>query len=128
MAKIRYVGSKPSKMDNIAGTGVVWNGNGDVKNIPDRVVPLLLAHPDVWALDDGETVNQAVDIDPAKMETQHEQDPLSETDSKAPMVNLETMDKDGLREYAQRYFGHTFHHNTGEGRMRDEIIGLMNRG
>lgn len=46
---IRYVGSKQRKTDNVAGTGLVWNGNGDVQDVPDAAAAKLLQYPDVWA-------------------------------------------------------------------------------
>jgi hypothetical protein len=53
MQKIRYIGTKPRKEDNVAGTGVVWNGRNDVQEVPEHAVPKLLAHPNVWELDTG---------------------------------------------------------------------------
>lgn len=50
MTKIRYIGLKPSKADNVAGTGVRWSGQGDVQEVPERAVPYLLQHPAVWGL------------------------------------------------------------------------------
>lgn len=50
MAKIKYVGGKPMKTDNVAKTRTIWNGPGDVQEVPDAAVPLLLKHPDVWEL------------------------------------------------------------------------------
>lgn len=50
MPKIQYVGLKPRKEDNVARTGVVWYGPGDVQEVPDAAVHALLKHPDVWAL------------------------------------------------------------------------------
>lgn len=53
MKNIKYVGSKPEKTDNVAHTGVIWKGNGDVQEVPDKAVPMLLAHPTIWELDAG---------------------------------------------------------------------------
>lgn len=50
MAKIKYVGLKESRADTVAGTGKVWNGKGDVQEVPDIAVPRLLRHPDIWQL------------------------------------------------------------------------------
>lgn len=50
MTQIRYIGTKPGKEDNVAGTGVRWAGPGDVQEVPDRAVPYLLQHPAVWTL------------------------------------------------------------------------------
>lgn len=45
---IQYVGDKTRKEDNVAATGTVWNGPGDVQLVPEAAAPKLLAHPTVW--------------------------------------------------------------------------------
>ena len=46
---IEYVGKKPRKPDNVAGTGIVWHGPGDVQEVPDPAAcARLLRHTDVW--------------------------------------------------------------------------------
>ena len=46
---IEYVGKKPIKPDNVAGTGIVWHGPGDVQEVPDPAAcAKLLRHQDVW--------------------------------------------------------------------------------
>jgi hypothetical protein len=50
---IRYVGNKPAKKDNVAGTGLVWAGKGDVKPVPAAAAAALLRFPDVWRLADA---------------------------------------------------------------------------
>lgn len=49
MALIEYIGRKPKKEDNIAGTGTWWLGQGDVQEIADPVAAAkLLAYDTVW--------------------------------------------------------------------------------
>lgn len=81
------------------------------------LICLLLAHTDSWALASG-----------SKKPEGDGKNPMSEADAKPPMANLESMDGPALRAYAQQHFGHEFHHNAGEAKMRQTIIGLMNRG
>ena len=51
MALIKYIGGKPRKTDNVANTGTVWHGPGDVQDVADdKAVAALLAHSGVWAL------------------------------------------------------------------------------
>jgi len=45
---LTYVGKKPSAIDSIGGTGVIWNGHGDVQPVPEAVAEKLLKHPDQW--------------------------------------------------------------------------------
>lgn len=128
MAKIKYIGKKPRKVDTIAGTGIVWYGAGDVQEVPDKAVKPLLAHTDSFVLADGIKQKPAA-VQQVDTETKAS-DEQAQTDEpeKAPLVNLDGMSDVQLREYAQRYFGHTFHHKMGAEKMRQAIIGLMNRG
>lgn len=46
---IQYVGTKPEKVDNVANTGLVWFGHGDVQEVKDEsAAKKLLAFPGVW--------------------------------------------------------------------------------
>lgn len=122
MAQIRYIGNKPEKTDNAARTGVVWRGKGDVQTVPDSAVGKLLNHPDVWELVGPALAGENLDPplgDGGDLGQQEKLDP--------PLVSLDGMDAEALKEYALRHFGHTFHHRTGEEKMRETIIGLMNK-
>lgn len=59
MVRVRYVGLKDEKIDNVAKTGTVWLGHGDVREVPDNAWPLLARHPDVWQLETDPWVDQA---------------------------------------------------------------------
>jgi hypothetical protein len=48
--RVQYVGDKPIKEDNIAATGVVWLGHGDVQDVPLSAWPRLAKHTGVWRL------------------------------------------------------------------------------
>ena len=141
MKNVRYIGKKDHKEDNVAGTGIVWNGQGDVQAVSDSAFAKLILHPDVWenaGADDGissetkpaesETGSATSETKPAETETTAKTDEARDVDSLPPMQNLEGMDKTALKDFAQRHFGHEFHHNAGEAKMRQTIIGLMNRG
>lgn len=59
--RVQYVGAKPSKADNIAGTGLTW-GPGQAHDVPIEAWEKLAKHPDVWALvDDATTIAAAAD-------------------------------------------------------------------
>lgn len=64
MTKIKYVGQKDTRADTVANTGVVWFGRGDVQEVPEAAVPLLLKHPDVWALPDADAKKPAAVVAP----------------------------------------------------------------
>lgn len=48
MPKVKYVGVKPVKTDNVAGTKTVWDGNGDIQEVSDAAWVKLARHPDIW--------------------------------------------------------------------------------
>lgn len=50
MPKVKYVGQKPAKKDNVAMTGTIWNGNGDIQEVSDAAWEKLKNHPDIWEL------------------------------------------------------------------------------
>jgi hypothetical protein len=50
LVKLRYVGFKPVAIDNISRTGITWNGNGDVQEVPAHAAKALLKFPDQWEL------------------------------------------------------------------------------
>jgi len=54
--KVRYVGKKDRRADTVAGTGLVWEGHGDVQLATPQAWDKLRRHPDVWELvvDDDE--------------------------------------------------------------------------
>jgi hypothetical protein len=52
--KVKYVGRKPVKFDNVAGTNTVWNGPGDVQEVTPEVWTKLSKHEGVWELDGQE--------------------------------------------------------------------------
>lgn len=62
---VRYIGNKPAAYDNIARSGVTWNGYGDVQEVTDAQAKLLIKYADQWELvdeDDAEAVNAPVSI------------------------------------------------------------------
>lgn len=50
--KVAYVGKKPFAIDNVAGSGVMWNGNGDVQEVTAAQARILTKYKDQWALVD----------------------------------------------------------------------------
>jgi len=49
LVPVVYLGHKDRKEDNVARSGVVWHGHGDVQNVTAQQWGLLSAHPSVWA-------------------------------------------------------------------------------
>jgi hypothetical protein len=47
---VEYIGNKPEKVDNVANTGVIWLGNGDVRAVPIEAWSKMARHEFVWRL------------------------------------------------------------------------------
>ncbi len=62
-AYIKYVGKKPSAIDSVAKTGVIWSGTGDIKPVPEEAAQLLVKYPDQWVL---VTVKEALAYEQSK--------------------------------------------------------------
>lgn len=82
MVKIQYIGHKPHKTDNVAGTAVAWEGHGDVQDVPDDAAPKLLRFPGVWQVAEEAEASKpapvAVEAPPAASDA-----PASELDKAA---------------------------------------------
>lgn len=50
--RVEYIGDKPTKEDNVANTGMVWLGNGDVQAVPIEAWAKMARHTGVWRLAD----------------------------------------------------------------------------
>jgi hypothetical protein len=65
MALIQYVGKQPRKIDNVLHTGRVWQGAGDIIEVPDAEAAVYCGYPDQFALaesgDSGEETNAPTD-------------------------------------------------------------------
>lgn len=46
-----YIGHKERKTDNVAGSGAVWHGHGDVQPVTPQQWGLLSKYPQIWARD-----------------------------------------------------------------------------
>lgn len=105
MPLIKYVGLKAKKQDNVAGTGIWWLGQGDVREVPDTATGKLLAHPDVWALADvakgaGLAAVATPPSAPANTKPQAGTPPKFALDGPAGVVLLDTMDDAAVKAWA----------------------------
>lgn len=53
MPQVRYIGLKDMKADNVADSGAVWLGNGDVQSVSDEAWAKLAKHDSIWELVSG---------------------------------------------------------------------------
>ena len=102
---IVYVGKKPAAIDNVANSGKVWHGHGDVQEVTPVQAAALLKFPDQWQLEGGEDgAGLVVELPPVEVKSETgealEIDPAT-----LNAENLDKMTKDELRAYAQHKLG-----------------------
>jgi hypothetical protein len=107
VAKIEYVGKKPIQPDCVAGTGIVWNGAGDIQEVNDPIaIAKLLEHTDSWRLVDGEKAAEAIEA--ARVATLAQRKGIYDQDEEdevvAARVDVNRLAKEPLVQYAKRTF------------------------
>ena len=98
--RVQYVGKKPFHADNHFGTGAVWEGEGDVKSVPDETGAAMIAHfPDVYApVSDAPHVPEA-QRDAAGLGTASILETATLADTDGETVTLAKASYNGLRRY-----------------------------
>ena len=48
LVQVEYIGTKERKEDNLTGSGVVWQGHGDVQHVTAAQWGTLSKHSEVW--------------------------------------------------------------------------------
>lgn len=48
LVQVEYIGTKERKEDNLTGSGVVWQGHGDVQHVTTAQWGTLSKHSEVW--------------------------------------------------------------------------------
>lgn len=113
MAKIMYVGKKPSKKDNVAGTEAFWARHGDVQEIADpEAVEKMLKHTDCWRLVSDEAGTMPADTvipeaktpKPAKAKSKVK--PIEEDADLPPVVDFQRLGRDAIEAYARKHLGY----------------------
>jgi hypothetical protein len=95
--KVMYVGQKARKEDNVANTGTVWLGHGDVQEVPDIAWAKLSKHPDVWVLADATVVDtkpEQKDPPPSVYLLQH---------ADGSTLDLGTLDDKALKKFVKEH-------------------------
>lgn len=114
MRGIKYIGEREAHIDNLYGTGLTW-APGEVHNVSDEAATKMVAHTDVYE-----------EVKPVKGEAAAAILKATEPDpNKAPLPNLEGMDKVELQSYAQQHYGLQLHHRMTEANMRAQILSLI---
>jgi hypothetical protein len=68
LVNVEYVGLKDRRADTVAGTGVVWYGQGDVRAVPAEAWKKMSRHPDIWRLADEKAQPAAKAKKPAEQQ------------------------------------------------------------
>ncbi|MBQ7625909.1 MAG: hypothetical protein IJS87_02450 [Rhodocyclaceae bacterium] len=75
LVPVVYVGKKPQAFDNMARTGKVWKGAGDVQYVRADQARILMRFPDQWAMAEGSGAipDAAADVgaDPSQKPAEH---------------------------------------------------------
>lgn len=119
--KIKYIGGKDFKGDNVGGnTGLIW-AQGEVIDVPDDKAQLFLAHPDVWekAAKNAKVSDQKAIENPKVEENEPEEEAV------LAAANVDAMDKDSLLAYAKRTFGVDLDAERTEDALRDDVNNLI---
>lgn len=123
MVEVKYVGSKPFAIDNVARSGKTWQGNGDVQTVTDPQAKRLTGYPDQWVLADPKDAGKlAVKGQVETVGADGKPELVDEIALKSP---LEKMDAGELIAYAKQHYGKTFKHQMGRKRLLDEVEALV---
>ena len=110
MIQVEYIGLKPLKTDNVAGSATVWHGPGDIQPVKPEVWAKLKPFDTVWR----EAAEPATDQSAAL----HSENPPGPTPDETPQpdafkyvlqqdggpdVVLDTMDLDALKAFNNQH-------------------------
>jgi cytochrome c peroxidase len=119
LIKIVYVGKKPTAYDNVAKSGKVWNGNGDVQEVTEDQAKQLLKFHDQWQLAD-EADREAVDA-PTTVAVKDEEGNDVQVDAAVLGKPLEKMTKPELVALALARWGQQLDVNKAKKLLIDAI-------
>lgn len=89
---IKYNGPKPYT-DHLYGSKLHWEIGDTRDDVPEHIAVKLLRHPE---FEDARKYKSKIKV---------EEQPREEVEDLPPLVNLESMTKDQLAQYAHRNFG-----------------------
>ena len=118
MVGVQYVGKRSMHVDNLYGTGLLWEP-GDVHNVDKSTASKMGDHRDVYLIVDAVPgiVNQG-------------KEKASQTKDTEPFVlpNLEGMDVEQLVNFCQQHFGQKLPKTMKPDTMRHRILSLIQAG
>lgn len=129
LVDIKYVGKKPFALDNVAGSGKLWNGNGDVQTVTANQAKILLKYPDQWGLanaEDAALVDKPVTVEIETGADEQGQTQTEEVNAEALTKPLERMTKPELVALAKLKFNADLDVSKAKKALIDQIEELMN--
>lgn len=122
--KVEYVGRKPFAIDNVARSGVMWNGAGDVQLVTPAQAKILTAYADQWALVDGD--DQTLLDAPVVVVVQDKDGTDVTIAAESLSKPIEKMSATELAAYAKQKHNVTLARNKGRTALLNEVISLEN--
>lgn len=116
---VKYVGKKPAAYDNVARSGVTWNGHGDVQQVTDAQAKMLLKFKDQWVLADS--ADEAAVNAPVSIQVTDEDGDVVSIDPDYLTKPLEWMSKSELKAFAQVKWGKELDGRKSTKAMVDQI-------
>lgn len=120
--RIEYVGKKPFAGDNVAKSGKIWNGPGDVQEVTVTQAKTLLKYPDQWALENPES---ATLLDAPKLVEVSNGNDTTTVDVNNLNGPVEKMTATELRAFANEKYGKTFKGGLSRAVLLDEVNELI---
>ena len=128
LVKVEYIGKKDVKPDNVAGTGVIWYGAGDVQEVPAEAALRMARHPDVWLIH-GAPAERTLDDTQPTQSTAQQPNPfqgLYGTDKLPSLVDITDTQQAQLGDIVRGAFAESDmtpdEWNALEPEIRDELI------
>lgn len=121
LIQIEYIGNKPSACDNVARSGKIWNGKGDIQEVTADQARILTKYPDQWRLVD-EDRKAEVDASAIKTITTNT-DGVESVEVNVDQMNkpLENMNKAELVAFAKQKLERELLPSLSKKQMIDQI-------
>lgn len=113
--KVKYIGDH-NKTDSIEGVGLHWEP-GQTREVTSTVAAHLLAYPDTWIKEDGESDHAGDREEPISFREKHKR-----VDEPMPIVNFHGMDKESLQRFAQDNLSEKMDRRWSESVLRERVI------
>jgi hypothetical protein len=115
---IKYIGKRPEYVDGTYGTRIHFL-QGETKLVPTDKAALMLKHADVYTEGKASSKLEEPDLPQAKDEDEDHLQNLRDS--------ISSMDKEGLKEFAQTHYSVKLNGQKGEATLRQEVIGLVDQ-